>query len=66
MNGIKMITNSPVRVSTPIDAHGLDVTQYQPPWHALSEIAMTANFNIEHLSPNNPELRRLASQVWMD
>lgn len=32
MQGIQMIASSPVRHDSPLNLHGLEVTQYQPPW----------------------------------
>lgn len=61
--GIKMIADSPVRPISPLNSHGLDVTQYQPPWQALNEFAMNSNFNNDHLDTNNPEFKRLLQQV---
>lgn len=32
MQGIPMVASSPVRHDSPLNLHGLEVTQYQPPW----------------------------------
>lgn len=32
MQGIPMVASSPIRHDSPLNLHGLEVTQYQPPW----------------------------------
>lgn len=58
-----MVAQSPIQSNTLLNGQALDVTQYQPPWQALSEFAMSSNFDNDHLDPNHPEFRRLAQQV---
>lgn len=58
-----MVAQSPIQSNTLLNGQALDVTQYQPPWQALSDFAMSSNFDNDQLDPNHPEFRRLAQQV---
>lgn len=65
MQGIPMVASSPVRHDSPLNMHGLEVTAYQPPWKALSEFALHADFEVK-FDPNthNPAFQQLVNQVY--
>ncbi|XP_037025370.1 insulin gene enhancer protein ISL-1 isoform X7 [Bradysia coprophila] len=64
MQGIPMVASSPVRHDSPLNMHGLEVTAYQPPWKALSEFALHADFEVK-FDPNshNPAFQQLVNQM---
>lgn len=44
--------------------HGLEVTAYQPPWKALSEFALHADFEVKFdPNANSPAFQQLINQV---
>lgn len=65
MQGVPMVASSPVRHDSPLNMHGLEVTAYQPPWKALSEFALHADFELKFDSnTHNPAFQQLVNQVY--
>lgn len=72
MQGIPMVASSPIRHDSPLNLHGLEVTQYQPPWVVLTctqlrwKILFTLYFKYRRLwviSPFTPILT-VAMALW--
>lgn len=64
MQGIPMVASSPVRHDSPLNMHGLEVQSYQPPWKALSEFALHADFEVKFdPNANSPAFQQLVNQV---
>lgn len=60
MHGVPLVATSPVRNDeSPINLHGFEVTQFQPPWKMISELAM-------HADSKNNGMHQMHSPAYQD